>query len=87
VVILDLINLKKNQKKNENFKFIILIIISIIIIMVLSELVNTACSIDRNYKISTHVKNMMVIVTDLQPLIVISIGYYQYVKIFSKLLF
>ena len=55
--------------------------------MVLSELVNTACSIDRNYKISTHVKNMMVIVKDMQPLIVISIGYYQYVKIFSKLLF
>lgn len=55
--------------------------------MVLNELLNTAFKLDRDWHISTHVKNMMVVVKDMQPLIVISIGYYQYVKIFSKLLF
>jgi hypothetical protein len=53
----------------------------------ISELLNTACKIERDYKISSHVKNMMVVVKDLQPLIIIGCGYYQYVKIFSKLLF
>lgn len=53
----------------------------------ISELLNTACALDRDYKISQHVKNMMVVVRDIQPLVVIGFGYYQYVKIFSRLLF
>ena len=53
----------------------------------ISELLNTVCSLDRNYKISTHVKNMMIVVKDIQPLIIVGFGYYQYAKIFSRLLF
>ena len=55
--------------------------------MVLNELLNTACQLDRDYHISSHVKNMMVIVKDLQPIFIIGCGYYQYVKIFTRLLF
>jgi hypothetical protein len=54
--------------------------------MVLSELVNTAIQIDKDYKISSHVKNIIVVVKDIQPLLIAGIGYYHYVKIFSKLL-
>ena len=55
--------------------------------MVLNELLNTACSLDRNFHISTHVKNIIIVVKDIQPLIIVGFGYYQYVKIFSRLLF
>lgn len=55
--------------------------------MVLSEVLNTACKLDRDWHISSHLKNMMVIVKEIQPLIVVGFGYYQYVKIFSRLLF
>jgi hypothetical protein len=53
----------------------------------ISELLNTACKIDRDYHISSHVKNMIVMCKDLQPIIIIGCGYYQYVKIFTRLLF
>ena len=46
--------------------------------MVLSELLNTACQLDRDYHISSHVKNMIVVVKDLQPIIIIGLGYYKY---------
>lgn len=53
----------------------------------ISELLNTVCRIDRDYKISSHVKNMMVVVKEVQPLIIVGIGYYQYVRLFSKFIF
>ena len=49
--------------------------------MVLSELFNTVCQVDRDYKISTHVKNMMIVVKDIQPLIIVGLGYYKYISI------
>jgi len=53
--------------------------------MVLSELLNTACKIDRDYKISSHVKNMMIIVKDLQPIFIIGLGYYKYASLLRYL--
>lgn len=53
----------------------------------ISELVNTAIQIDRDYKISSHVKNIALTVRDLQPLIIAGLGYYQYVRLFSKFIF
>ena len=53
--------------------------------MVLSELLNTACKIDRDYKISSHVKNMMIVVKDIQPLIIVGLGYYKYFSLLKYL--
>jgi hypothetical protein len=53
--------------------------------MVLSELLNTACKIDRDYKISSHVKNMMVLVGDAQPLVIVILGYYKYASLLRYL--
>ena len=51
----------------------------------LSELLNTACQLDRDYKISSHVKNMMVVVKDIQPLIIVGLGYYKYISLLRYL--
>lgn len=51
----------------------------------ISELLNTACRIDRDYKISSHVKNMMVLVKDAQPLIIVSLGYWKYISLLRYL--
>ena len=53
----------------------------------ISELLNTVCHIDRNFKISHHVKNIASTVKDIQPLIIVGFGYYQYFKLFSKFIF
>jgi len=53
--------------------------------MVLSELLNTACQLDRDYKISSHVKNMMIVVKDLQPIFIIGLGYYKYFRLLKNL--
>jgi len=51
----------------------------------LSELLNTACMLDRDFKISHHVKNLMVLVKDAQPLIIVGLGYYKYVSLLRYL--
>lgn len=53
--------------------------------MVLSELLNTACRLDRDYKISSHVKNMMIVVKDVQPLVIVFLGYYKYASLLRYL--
>jgi hypothetical protein len=42
----------------------------------LSELLNTACKLDRDWHISSHVKNLMVIV---------GLGYYKYISLLRYL--
>jgi hypothetical protein len=51
----------------------------------LSELLNTACKLDRDYHVSAHVKNMIVVVKDLQPIIIIGLGYYKYFSLLKYL--
>jgi hypothetical protein len=51
----------------------------------LSELLNTACKLDRDWHISSHVKNLMVIVKDVQPLVIVGLGYYKYISLLRYL--
>jgi hypothetical protein len=52
----------------------------------LNELLNTACQIDRDYKISNHIKSLIITVKDIQPLIIVGLGYYKYISMIRYLL-
>ena len=51
----------------------------------LNELLNTVSQVNRDYKISNHIKSLITTVKDIQPLIIVGLGYYKYISLLRYL--